>query len=275
MKNTALSLSQEVTTFAVCSKLSLKNGQILGFTNYNEDIIYSGITYNAKSGFSLTAISSKAGLNVDNLDIEGMLSSDLISEKDLNAGIYDNGEIEVFLINYNNPNEGRLMLRKGWIGEVEIKNGQFTAEIRGLTQKLSSSIGELFSKNCRAEFCDDKCGLNIPFVSGTVSSITDNRTFSDNTRNEENGYFDYGLIKFTSGANNGLSMEIKEYYDKEIKLMLPLPYDITIGDSYEIRAGCDKRFTTCCERFNNGINFRGEPHVPGIDEVMKTAGTFR
>jgi uncharacterized phage protein (TIGR02218 family) len=32
-----------------------------------------------------------------------------------------------------------------------------------------------------------------------------------------------------------------------------------------ITAGCDKSFATCKARFDNGINFRGFPHVPGSD----------
>jgi len=52
-----------------------------------------------------------------------------------------------------------------------------------------------------------------------------------------------------------------------------MPFDIAIGDSFEIQAGCDKTFETCINRFNNAINFRGEPHMPGQDEILKTAGT--
>jgi len=31
---------------------------------------------------------------------------------------------------------------------------------------------------------------------------------------------------------------------------------------------CDKRFATCRDRFANGINFRGFPHIPGNDFVI-------
>jgi uncharacterized phage protein (TIGR02218 family) len=46
-----------------------------------------------------------------------------------------------------------------------------------------------------------------------------------------------------------------------------------VGNSFSLVAGCDKSFTTCAEKFNNAINFRGEPHVPGIDKMLETAGT--
>ncbi|MDE5056044.1 phage BR0599 family protein [Wolbachia endosymbiont of Drosophila bicornuta] len=33
---------------------------------------------------------------------------------------------------------------------------------------------------------------------------------------------------------------------------------------YSILAGCDKTFPTCRSKFNNTVNFRGEPYIPGF-----------
>jgi uncharacterized phage protein (TIGR02218 family) len=52
-----------------------------------------------------------------------------------------------------------------------------------------------------------------------------------------------------------------------------MPYPITAGDSYTLQQGCDKTIGTCSNRYNNAINFRGEPHVPGLDKMLETAGT--
>ena len=35
-----------------------------------------------------------------------------------------------------------------------------------------------------------------------------------------------------------------------------------------VAAGCDKSFATCGTRFGNRINFRGFPHMPGVDAVL-------
>jgi hypothetical protein len=83
------------------------------------------------------------------------------------------------------------------------------------------------------------------------------------------GYFDFGKITFTSGLNNGLSREIKAYLPTQITLYLPLPYVAAIGDTYTIVAGCDKSFATCRDRFNNVVNFRGEPYVSGVDKMVQ------
>ena len=64
-------LAGEVTTLATCWKLSLSNGTVFGFTDYDKDMVISGLTYKASSGFTPTAVSSTSSLSVDNLDVEG------------------------------------------------------------------------------------------------------------------------------------------------------------------------------------------------------------
>jgi uncharacterized phage protein (TIGR02218 family) len=56
-------------------------------------------------------------------------------------------------------------------------------------------------------------------------------------------------------------------------LVLPMPYSIASGDTYNLIKGCDKTLITCAERFDNIVNFRGEPSVPGLDRMLETAGT--
>ena len=91
--------------------------------------------------------------------------------------------------------------------------------------------------------------------------------------------FNFGFVKFMTGLNSALSMEVKTYLRDNsgvggvVSLSLSMPYDIVVGNQLEITAGCDKSFSTCQGKFNNAINFRGEPHVPGSDKAMETAGT--
>jgi len=50
------------------------------------------------------------------------------------------------------------------------------------------------------------------------------------------------------------------------------PFAVEAGTGVEVRQGCDKRFSTCCTRFANAVNFQGEPHVPGNDLLMQYPG---
>jgi hypothetical protein len=83
------------------------------------------------------------------------------------------------------------------------------------------------------------------------------------------GYFDGGVMTWTSGANNGLSGEVASYTVGQIVLALPMPYAIAAGDTYSLIAGCDKTFPTCRDRFSNVLNFRGEPYLGGMDKLVQ------
>src|SRR5262249_56713500 len=97
----------------------------------------------------------------ENLEVEGMLSSGFITEADIMAGKYDFAEIEIFMVNYADLTQGALKLRRGWLGEVSISRQHFVAEVRGLAQRLSQTIGDLFSPSCRATLGDARCGVNL------------------------------------------------------------------------------------------------------------------
>jgi uncharacterized phage protein (TIGR02218 family) len=268
-------LAGEVTTLATCWSVTRKDGISLYFTDHDRDITVDSNIYTAASGMNATAVSSQAGLAVDNLDFDGMLSDDAITESDLLAGRYDHAEISIFMVNYADPAMGKLPLKTGWIGEVTLRGGQFIAEMRGLTSRLQQVIGDVYTSTCRAQLGDAHCTVDLTSytVTGTATSVESAYAFTDSVRSELGDYFARGLITFTSGANTGISMEIRDYSAGRFGLFLPMPYAIMVGDAYTAIAGCDKNFETCISKFNNAVNFRGEPHVPGTDVLLETSAT--
>lgn len=276
----AAHLAGEVTTLATCWKMTRRDSTVFCFTDHDQDIVFEANLYKASSGFTPSAIQNSGSLSVDNLDVEGMLSSGSITEADIMAGLYDFAEIEIFQVNYKDISQGAMQLKRGWLGEVSYFKQQFIAEVRGLTQRLSQTMGELYSSSCRASLGDNRCKVNLALhtVTGSVTTAISNLQFTDSSRTEASGSFAFGTIAFSSGANAGLSMEVKEYIDLagaggQMVLVLPMPYAIAAGDDYTLSMGCDKTLATCFSRFNNVVNFRGEPLVPGLDRMLETAGT--
>lgn len=273
--NMTAHLAGEVTSLAICWKLTLTSGAMLGFADHTEDLTIGSQLYKAATGFSPTAIETRDKFSVDNLDVAGILDAAAITEADIMAGIYDFAEVEIFMVNVADLSQGIITHRRGWLGEVTLKNGQFIAEVRGLSQKLSQNIGEIFSPTCRAVFGDSRCKINIASysVSGTVSSSTSRQLFTCNSMSQAAGYFSGGEIQFLTGANAGRHMEVKEFSNKQFTLVLPMPNNISVGDSFNAIAGCDKTIGTCAGKFANAVNFRGEPYVPGMDKMLATAAT--
>jgi uncharacterized phage protein (TIGR02218 family) len=275
--STALSdhLAQEVTTLATCWKLTRKDATVLGFTDHDVDLVVDAVLYKARAGMTATAVTSSLGLQVDNMDIEGLLSDEAIAEVDVIAGKYDYAAVEVFIVNYKDIAAGKLALTTGWLGEVTLKGQQFVAEVRSLSQKLQQTIGEVYTSTCRASLGDIRCKKNLSTftATGVIDTVQSNERFYDAARTEVTGYFSYGTITFTSGNNNGFTTEIREFTNGAFALFIPTPKALQVGDSYTAIAGCDKRLDTCIARFNNAVNFRGEPYVPGTDKILETSAT--
>jgi uncharacterized phage protein (TIGR02218 family) len=268
-------LAQEVTTLATCWEIIRSDAAVYRFTDHDMDVVVEDEIYAAKSGITPTAISSQMGLSVDNLELDGMISADGLLEEDILTGKFDHASVRIFMVNYESPTDGLLPLKSGRLGEVTLQGAMFVAEIRGLTAELQQHIGEVYTKTCRAKLGDGRCGVNLAAftVTGTVTSVTSGYAFGDTARTQPGDYFSYGLLTFTSGANAWLSMEIREYSVGAFTLFLPMPHAIAVGDTYTAIAGCDKNFSTCIGRFNNALNFRGEPHVPGTDKILETSAT--
>lgn len=259
-----------VTTLATCWKVTRLDESVFGFTDHDQDIVFSGVTYAAATGYTRSAIHTIANLAVDNLDIESILESDVMSAADLRSGIWDGAEVEIFMVNWADLTQGRIILKRGRIGEVELKSPTFRAELRGLTQQLSQQIVELYTPDCRAELGDSRCGVNLAAltVTGAVTASAGRYSFTDSARAEAADYWNGGVLTWLTGDNVGRSMEVKTFSAGVVGLFLPMPAAIAVGDTYSLKPGCDKSLAMCKNRYNNVLNFRGEPHVPGTDQVL-------
>jgi len=476
------------TTLADLLKITRKDGQVFAFTSASTDVTISGQLYTSAQGLDISSLEVTAGLAVDNLELTTLDDGTIFSRVDVLAGVWRNSDFIISRYNWANPADGIEVRMVGTVGEVHLKRGSITAELRGLQQYLQQPIGSVTSKTCRARLGDALCGVSLAShtFTGAVSSITSNQSFYDaslagdasyasvaalmhfNGANGSNtftdssaspktftrsgtptistvrsrfgtasayfgvgnssisctnaalaapgdftveyfvwresssgyqlnfrmgisefasngcglafinsniylynggspaingpvvpfgawthialtrtsglwrlfvngasvgtytstsainegvltiggipaannsvigniddfrftpgvsrytaagftvpttvyadvvevvplGYFTEGIIRFTSGANTGLSQKIKLFDNGAITLSLPMLQPLNVGDSYTVIAGCQKRLSDCSSKFSNAINFQGEPHLPGVDRITAPA----
>lgn len=270
----AAHLASGTTTLAWCWKLTRRDGLSLGFTEHDCNLVFNGVTYEAACGFTASALETSSGLNVDNLDVAGALSSLRLDEGDLAAGLYDDAEIEIWRVNWSHVEE-RLLMRKGNLGEISRSGTAFTAELRGLAHRLNQPTGRLYQYGCDADFGDARCGLDAGdwAFAGTVTSASGTTLIVDGLSGFAVSHFTRGRLTFTSGTNEGAVMEVKaQSPDGRLELWRAPSRLVAPGDTVSILAGCDKQFSTCRTRFANTDNFRGFPHMPGNDFVLARAG---
>lgn len=261
----------------------------MGFTNFDVDLTYTDgdgdtVTYLASTGFTNTAASNKSDLSVDNIEVTAFLDSESIDENDLRAGLYDNCDVSIRIVNWADLSMGDMMIRKATVGIVKMINGMFTAELRGLTQKLTTTLGATYGPVCRAVFgsglngidMDSKylCMFNLNDVrqNGSVDDVGDAATIIPAIGlTGAAAWFDDGFIKFTSGVLDGYAFEIKTWDGTTLTLFLPMPIPPARGDTFQIEPGCNHLVGPggdCQNKYNNIVNFRGEPGIPGMDQIL-------
>jgi uncharacterized phage protein (TIGR02218 family) len=84
--------------------------------------------------------------------------------------------------------------------------------------------------------------------------------------------FVFGRLRYMSGINCGLASVILSVSGSTVQVRDVPRAAVDAGCRVELREGCDKRFATCVSRFDNAVNFRGEPHLPGNDLLTRYPG---
>lgn len=262
-------LDSGTTTLCHCWLVMRRDGQTLGFTDHDHPLSFDGITFGAENGLQSGALETATGLAADNLDVLGALSSAAITETDLESGRYDDAEVDLFLVNWRDPNQ-RVLIFRGSIGETTRGPIGFRAELRGMAHRLDQPMGRVFQRQCDAELGDTRCGVLLTPVSGTVTS-TDGIGGLHVTgfETQEDGSFTQGLLRWTSGTNTGQTAPIRRHASGYLALWTPSANPPQPGDRFTATPGCDKSFTTCRDRFANTLNFRGFPHMPGDDWLTR------
>jgi len=84
--------------------------------------------------------------------------------------------------------------------------------------------------------------------------------------------FGNGTVRWFGGANSGLETAVARSEGRRLVLGAPPAFDVAADTLVELVEGCDKSFATCRDRFGNAANFRGEPHLPGLDLITRWPG---
>ena len=266
-------LDSSTTTLAWCWKITRSDGAVFGFTDHDLALTFSGTTFEPESGFVPSEIRVAQDFSVDAQDVEGALSSDRITETDILDGRWDNAEVEVWRVNWASPDQ-RLLMRRGNFGDIRRGRTCFVAEVRSLAHWLNQTVGRTYQFSCDADLGDAHCGVNLSSplwsTTGTVAALSGSRGFTSAALGSfAADTFTLGVVSWTTGANAGRKAEIGSFANGAITLFEAPVRPISVGDAFLATAGCDKQFATCAAKFANGVNFRGFPHMPGEEAVLR------
>jgi uncharacterized phage protein (TIGR02218 family) len=265
------------TTLATCWRIARSDGVVLGFTDHDAALSFGGLDYRPAHGLDGGEAPAKLGPQADTTEVVGVLHTEAIREDDILLGRYDGAEVETWRVNWRDTGV-RHLVRRATIGEIVREDGAFRAELRSGQQALNRPIGRIYQSLCDAELGDARCGVDLDAAafraSASVIEVRDRfRIAVTGLGGFDEGWFALGTAVWSEGERLGLTDRVVTH--ARIGGVDVLGFAVAVGDwvvtgdALVARAGCDRRFVTCREKFENGVNFRGFPHIPGNDAVLR------
>ena len=265
-------LERDCTTLCHCWRVVRRDGQAFGFTDHDRRLIVGGHTYEPESGFTQTEARETLGMAIDTVDVEGALSSDVLDEADIAAGVFDGAEVATLLVNWSDPDQFAT-IRRAVIGKIVLADGRFVAELESVAASLDRPNGRYLRRDCDARLGDERCKVDLSASQfngeGAVLSLSAPGTLRvSGLEDFDAGWFSLGEVTWTNGALEGRTSAVIDHRKStegthivlSAEQRMPAP-----GDAFRIVGGCDKAFRTCKAKFANPLNFRGFPHLPGND----------
>lgn len=254
------------------------DGMSLSFASTDRPKFIDSAVGLAQPGFQVQSVDFSAGLAVDNTEITIVPDDLSVTREDIIAGYWDGAAFELFQFNWKDPTGGRAARMTGRLGNLSPKGLAYVAEMRDIRQTLQQDNTAVMQETCRYRLGstappDGWCMVDLaPFTEAlSVTAVSSNSEFTDSARVEAAEYFSYGWIDWLTGDNAGLRSTVRSFAAGVFELAQPLVYAIQVGDTGDAVAGCDKARSTCRDKFDNVLNFGGEPDKPAVDSITAPA----
>lgn len=261
---------------------TLASGDVLRWTDAQQNVIYDGNTYIAafrdpEPGLTRGTTKTSIGLNSDSLEIDIAFDDAtlILGESPAafaQAGGFDNAQVRVDVAlapDWSSPVvNGVVNLFVGLVGSMQVQAAEIKLTVDSLLRILNTTfpVNYFLPQDNNALFSPSN-GLSasnyaINCAVATTGGAPTATTFSSNAT-QADGWFSLGYIVWTSGANKGLTSWVKSY--SATNGAFTLAYPITppaSGDTFTAYPGYDRTMATAQSKFNNLANFRGYPFVP-------------
>lgn len=266
--------------------VTLGGGAVYRWSGFDGPLTFGGDTYALGPGIRRNRLTFVVGVEVSTLELtltdnaattingQGLLA--FIRARGLDkAGILLQ---RVFWGAASTGPVGALHWFEGRVAGVECDRNEARISVKSGIELLDAMVPrDVYQPGCLNTLYDPACGVTRSAftVTGSATSATDARriTFS-HALAQADGHFDLGAIKFTAGANNGISRTVKRHAAGAFTVLQPWPFPVAIGDAFSVYPGCNKSRTDAngCPKFystaNVELRFRGHPFVPVPETVL-------
>jgi uncharacterized phage protein (TIGR02218 family) len=265
--------------------VTLLDGTILRWTTADLPLVVSGNTYLAKSSTPFLSRGNRrdtSQLQVDGISVQlagaALLSGQTVVRR-ANDGYFDDARVQIDHLVGNDPAHAISLgpVKAWWEGKVAgvdpapdvVRLGLASAISRCSASRSSrsSSTAGLHARRLRRELHAQQGDVHLDGHRLGVPTTTTVPTASVALTAKAAGYFNLGVLVFTSGALTGVRRAVRDWSSNTFTLYLPLPSAPAAGDAISVYPGCARTKLDCGPtgsggKFNNLVNFRGFVNVP-------------
>jgi len=175
-------IQQELTSLATVWLVQRRDGSWYAFTDFDLDLRYSpstpgdivspspyvgGFPFLAGSGMTRNNLSDKAQMDVSNIQADGIIDGDMITDHDIRARLWDYAFAIIAQVNWGDlafqagPSCGDIRLFTGQFGPLTLNEYKWSVEMKGLSDQLNRVTGDLYQPTCRVDLGSPDCGVNL------------------------------------------------------------------------------------------------------------------
>jgi uncharacterized phage protein (TIGR02218 family) len=277
-----------------CLRVTRRDGEVYRWTDHDAPVALRTSdsplvveTFDPSTSPSSESRRESSSLDANVTSLFGFMDSGSFTAEDLRIGLWRLAKFELFVCDWRFGFAGWMEKRVYYVQDIKWTGSLVEIELAGVTKLLDVRIGRIYGRECDANVYDDRCGVNpTGFTSGTrtvtdVAGVTDPHPrlrFESNNTLQSDDFWKGGLLAWLSGNNaitgfNEYVVKLSKQTGGEMELWVKTPYDIEVGDTFVVLAGCQKRLIEDCKnKFSNQENHRGFAQMVNPDVVLKTPG---
>ena len=259
-----------LTTLTFAFLLRRGDGVTLGLTSHDRPLVVDGVECRASPGMTPSAIQRSTRLDADTADLAGALSHEAIGADDLDLGRWTGAALTLHAVDWE-TGTGTVVatLIRGTLGAVERAGARFSVALDGPLARLDEPLTERTSPECRARLGDRRCRVDPARITAVRTVVAVDEGGLILAEDEEERWAGGECVPL-DGELAGLRLALGRVAAGRLTLRLPPPRALATPVRVRLRQGCDKTLATCAGRYANAANFRGEPHLPGNDALLRS-----
>ncbi|MCA3174926.1 MAG: DUF2163 domain-containing protein [Burkholderiales bacterium] len=264
-----------------CWTVAPRLGALLQWTDGDEDVVIPGTparTFVRLPLIERGKLKRSLGLSVDELTLDlrfpaGATIDGVAAMLHAQRGGFDGAEVQLERVYYDLTRsfKGSMVQFIGRVGVVEVEPPSVRMPVKSELNRLNVMMPRnTYIPSCVNDVYDVACGLSKTAfsVNGTVTAVNGSRVWLQSGLSQSAGYFNKGVLEFTSGANLGQTRTVKSYSGGVFEFALPFWEPIAVGNTFKVRPGCNNTMSDCRDKFNNLLRYRGTPFVPTPETAL-------